>query len=83
MSELLLNGYWLEASANGFEFLLQSSPFSNPIFDPSFSWPALENNEPFRFYVPRHLSVNGVFPMHMFGSAANCRRKKPSTVNCR
>ncbi|XP_058785536.1 protein NLP5-like isoform X2 [Vicia villosa] len=46
MSELLLDGCWLEASADGSEFLLQSSPFSNPIFDPSFSWPVLENNEP-------------------------------------
>ncbi|KEH36316.1 putative transcription factor Nin-like family [Medicago truncatula] len=45
MSELLLDGCWLEASADGSEFLLQSSPFSNPIFDPSFSWPVLENNE--------------------------------------
>lgn len=46
MSELLLDGCWLEASADGSEFLLQTSPFSNPIFDPSFSWPALENSEP-------------------------------------
>ncbi|XP_045806339.1 protein NLP4-like isoform X2 [Trifolium pratense] len=46
MSELLLDGCWLEASADGSEFLLQSSPFSNPIFDPSFSWPSLENTEP-------------------------------------
>ncbi|KAL5073784.1 hypothetical protein RYX36_012768 [Vicia faba] len=46
MSELLLDGCWLEASADGSEFLLQSSPFSNPIFDNTFSWPALENNEP-------------------------------------
>jgi hypothetical protein len=46
MSELLLDGCWLEASADGSEFLLQTSPFSNPIFDPSFSWPSLENTEP-------------------------------------
>lgn len=42
MSELLLDGCWLEASADGSDLLLQSSPFSNPLFDPSFSWPALE-----------------------------------------
>ncbi|KAJ1397567.1 RWP-RK domain [Sesbania bispinosa] len=46
MSELFLDGCWLEASADGSDFLLQSPPFSNPLFDPSFSWPALETNEP-------------------------------------
>lgn len=47
MSDLLLDGCWLEASADGSNFLLQQSPpFSSPLFDPSFSWPALETNEP-------------------------------------
>ncbi|KAL2346179.1 hypothetical protein Fmac_000179 [Flemingia macrophylla] len=44
MGELFLDGCWLEASADGSDFLLQSPSFSNPLFDPSFSWPALETN---------------------------------------
>ncbi|XP_020234655.1 protein NLP4 [Cajanus cajan] len=44
MGELFLDGCWLEASADGSEFLLQSPSFSNSLFDPSFSWPALETN---------------------------------------
>lgn len=46
MSELFLDGCWLEASADGSDFLLQTSPFSNPLFEPSFSWPALDTIEP-------------------------------------
>nr|XP_027190437.1 protein NLP4 isoform X2 [Cicer arietinum] len=46
VSELLLDGCWLEASADGSDFLLQSSPFSNPLFDPSFTWPSLDNIDP-------------------------------------
>ncbi|TKY75326.1 NLP4 protein [Spatholobus suberectus] len=44
MGDLFLDGCWLEASADGSDFLLQSPSFSNPLFDPSFSWPALETN---------------------------------------
>ncbi|CAJ1973141.1 unnamed protein product [Sphenostylis stenocarpa] len=44
MGELFLDGCWLEASADGFDFLLESPSFSYPLFDPSFSWPALETN---------------------------------------
>jgi len=44
MGELFLDGCWLEASVDGSDFLPQSPSFSNPLFDPSFSWPALETN---------------------------------------
>ncbi|RDX72809.1 Protein NLP4, partial [Mucuna pruriens] len=44
MGELFLDGCWLEASADGSDFLLQSPSFSTPLFDPSFSWPALDTN---------------------------------------
>lgn len=44
MGELFLDGCWMEASADGSDFLLQSPSFSNTLFDPSFSWPALETN---------------------------------------
>lgn len=44
MGELFLDGCWLETSADGSDFFLQSPSFSNPLFDPSFSWPALETN---------------------------------------
>jgi len=44
MGEFFLDGCWLEASADVSDFLLQSPSFSNPLFDPSLSWPALETN---------------------------------------
>jgi len=44
MGELFFDGCWLETSVDGSDFLLQSPSFSNPLFDPSFSWPALETN---------------------------------------
>jgi len=44
MGELFYDGCWFEASVDGSDFLLQSPSYSNPLFDPSFSWPALETN---------------------------------------
>ncbi|XP_027354743.1 protein NLP4-like isoform X2 [Abrus precatorius] len=44
MGELFLDGCWLEAAADGSDFLLQSPSFSN-LYDPSFPWPALETND--------------------------------------
>ncbi|XP_028796358.1 protein NLP5 isoform X2 [Neltuma alba] len=44
MDELFSDGCWLETAADGSDFLLRSPSASNPLFDPSFSWPALDTN---------------------------------------
>ncbi|KAI4317034.1 hypothetical protein L6164_024946 [Bauhinia variegata] len=44
MDELFLDGCWLETTAEGSDFLLQSPSNCNPLFDPSFSWPIMETN---------------------------------------
>lgn len=44
MDELFFDGCWLETSADGSDIFMQTLSCSNPLFDPSFSWPALETN---------------------------------------
>lgn len=44
MDELFLNGCWLETTTDASDFLVRSPSTSNPFFDPSFSWSALDAN---------------------------------------
>ncbi|KAI9113485.1 hypothetical protein K1719_015412 [Acacia pycnantha] len=44
MDDLFSDGCWLEAAADGSDFLLRSPTASNPLLDSSFSWPTLDTN---------------------------------------
>lgn len=44
VNELFFDGCWLETATTGSDFLLNTLSSSNPLFDSSSSWPAMDSN---------------------------------------